>query len=140
MKFSDWEMKKYLIKWIFEGACPLCGCILEPLEVHHGRRRGKPGDHGSERLGEIIPLCWFCHPIVEFLRSPQADDFKARVRRMLKRAPRLRLSLEQIGKWAEADVRLLSAKLNEVEWGLDFLQAMQDRWEEEHGDDSRRAA
>lgn len=144
----DYDEKKLVIKWIFEGRCAICG-QLEPLEVHHNT---KPRRYRvDERPGDIVPFCWACHAIVEWLRHGATKQFKQFVRQGLQECKKLRLlegrlraSLEQVGEWAEKEARPIRLKLARAdqllaaaEYELGFLQAMEDRWNEEHG---RRAA
>jgi hypothetical protein len=133
----EWEDKKRLIKWIFEGRCAACGCKFESLEVHHNTY---PRLRGEERPYDILPLCWACHPIFEWLRKDASLKFKASIKDYVGGHKRLHRRIDQVGPWAEQYVRQIRATLNEADASVEFLEAMAERWDEEQDDGGMRRA
>jgi len=78
---TEWELKRRLLAWMHNKRCPLCG-KREPLECARGT---------TEEPGDLLPLCWWCHPLFEWMRTPAADMFKEKIRRVLNRRQKLRL-------------------------------------------------
>lgn len=129
MAKMNYDGKKLAMKWWFEGHCALCGIQLHQ-EVHHCRN---PLHRGEEKPGDIIPLCTLCHAFVTWRLSGALEPYLAEGRQLMSQQRRVRIRVEQIAEWAEKYLRTIRSLLAEADWNLQYIEAMEDAWNEWKG-------
>jgi len=134
LRLPDWQMKRHLQHWIFEGKCATCGRVLE-LELHHNSDASY-ARMPHERPDDLLPLCAVCHAVIEFAKKYRATIL-GMAQHQREKAEQLRVRLEDVREAHRADARETDELLSMAEERIRLREAMADagrEWEE------RRAA